>query len=265
MAILIPTLVISALGLVFGLLLGYAGKKFAVEVDERLNEVRNLLPGANCSGCGYPSCDAFAAALNSGKADVTSCAVNKAENRKLLSALLGTEDVEIEPSSANVICQGELRNCPPRLSYEGLTTCAAAHKFVPGLKGCEQACLGLGDCVRVCAFGAIVIEDNIAKIDPKKCTACGTCVKACPRSVIRLLPRGEKAAVLCRTTLPPRQARQICQTACIKCLICVKNCPEKAISEQNGQIVVDPHLCKGHGICAVKCPTKAIVLKNTSA
>ena len=53
MAVIAAAAVIGITGLLIGLLLGIAGKKFAVEVDEREAEVREVLPGNNCGGCGY--------------------------------------------------------------------------------------------------------------------------------------------------------------------------------------------------------------------
>ena len=262
MAILIPTLVISILGLAFGLLLGYAGKKFAVDVDERVMRIRDLLPGANCGGCGNPSCDAYAALLAAGKADVGDCAVNSADNSKAIGVLLGVEVKETLPSVANVLCQGDEDNCQVKASYDGLLTCKAA-SALGGNKGCAQACLGLGDCVKVCTFDALSIHQNIAEVDSNKCTACGTCVKECPRQIIRVLPKDKSARVLCRTTLNPRESRAICKTACIKCQLCVRSCPESAISFVNDQIEVDREKCTSCGICIDKCPTDAILLGET--
>ncbi len=262
MSILIPTLIIGSLGLLFGLLLAYASKRFAIQTDERVEKVRALLPGANCSGCGFPSCDAFAAALVSGKANINSCAVTLSENRKAIGAMLGMEVEDREPSASMVICQGDEDTCPTRIDYEGLMTCEAASKIAGGTKGCEQACLGLGDCVRACAFDAISIRDGLVHIDPDICTACGKCVEVCPRSVLRILPKKRSARVLCRTKLAPRDARKICNHACIKCQLCVRNCPENAISMVDGLIVVDPDKCTACGICEAKCPTGAIVVSG---
>ncbi len=265
MSILIPTLTIGAMGLLFGLLLAYASKRFAVQSDERVGQVRALLPGANCSGCGLPSCDAFAAALVAGNADVNSCAVSTADNRRKIGAMLGMEVVDTVPSASTVLCQGDEDICPPRITYEGLKTCQAASRIAGGTKGCEQACLGLGDCIRACAFDAIALKDGIVRIDPNKCTVCGKCVEVCPRSVLRILPIKRSARVLCRTKLAPRDARKICKKACIKCQLCVRNCPEDAISMVDGQIVVNQERCTACGICETKCPTGAIVVSGSTA
>ena len=66
--ILAATLMVGGTGLLIGILLGIAGKKFYVEVDERETKVREALPGNNCGGCGYPGCDGAAAAVVKGEA-----------------------------------------------------------------------------------------------------------------------------------------------------------------------------------------------------
>ena len=74
-AIIVATVVVAAVGLFIGIFLGVAGKKFAVEVDEREVAVRAALPGNNCGGCGYPGCDGLAAAIAKGEAPVNACPV----------------------------------------------------------------------------------------------------------------------------------------------------------------------------------------------
>ena len=57
---------VGGTGLVIGLLLGLAGKKFAVEVNEKEIAVREQLPGNNCGGCGYPGCDGLSGGRSGG-------------------------------------------------------------------------------------------------------------------------------------------------------------------------------------------------------
>ena len=66
MNIIIATAVVGITGLIIGLVLGIANKKFEVEVDEREIAVRGFLPGNNCGGCGYAGCDGLAAAIVKG-------------------------------------------------------------------------------------------------------------------------------------------------------------------------------------------------------
>lgn len=48
------------------------------------------------------------------------------------------------------------------------------------MKACKAGCLGCGKCVKVCAFDAIKVENNLAYIDPLKCKLCRKCVNECP-------------------------------------------------------------------------------------
>ena len=73
--IVIATLIVGVIGLLIGAALVAAGKKFYVEVDVREARVRACLPGNNCGGCGQAGCDAAAAAIVSGEADVNVCPV----------------------------------------------------------------------------------------------------------------------------------------------------------------------------------------------
>ena len=61
-SILIPVLVVGGMGLIFGVLLGVASKVFAVKEDERVPKILEVLPGANCGGCGFAGCSAYATA-----------------------------------------------------------------------------------------------------------------------------------------------------------------------------------------------------------
>lgn len=88
-AIIAATVLVAAVGLFIGVFLGVAGKKFAVEVDEKEVAVREALPGNNCGGCGYPGCDGLAAAIAKGEAPVNGCPVG-GERRKSVCSDHGT-------------------------------------------------------------------------------------------------------------------------------------------------------------------------------
>lgn len=261
MNILIPSAAIAVLGLLFGLLLGYAAKKFAVETDPRFDAVRELLPGANCGGCGNASCDAYADRLVKGLSGLNECAVINNENRQKIGEVLGIVSESQERKVPAVLCQGCEQNCPSRYEYKGYNSCRAAAMVSGGPKGCQQSCIGLGDCVTACTFGGIKIVDGLPMIDERLCHSCGACASACPRGVISMLSYKPVARIHCRTALVARDARSVCKTACLKCRLCERTCPVKAISVQdNGRLAVDESICTGCGLCAEKCPTKAIKL-----
>ena len=91
--ILIATLVVGVVGLVLGLALVTASKKFYVETDERVTQVRECLRGANCGACGYAGCDAVAEAIVKGEARVDACPGNSTENIAKIAAILGKEAI----------------------------------------------------------------------------------------------------------------------------------------------------------------------------
>ena len=169
--------VLGVVGLIFGILLEVADKKLAVEVDPRISKVGEALGGANCGACGYAGCAALAEAIVSGEAKPNAC---PAANMAAISEALGITVEEGEKMVARVICQGHNGVAKERYKYDGYTSCATAASMAGGPKECAYACIGLGDCMRVCSFGAISMNNGIASIDPNVCVACGNCEKACP-------------------------------------------------------------------------------------
>lgn len=257
---LFPALVMGGLGLVFGALLAFASQKFAVEVDPRQSQVRAALPGANCGGCGFPGCDGFAEAVVSGKAKVSGCAAGGAALAETIAKILGVEAEKEEPKIAFIKCKGTPDKTTKNCVYVGVMDCREA-AIVPG-KGptaCAFGCMGLGTCVRTCAFGAMSIENGIAVVDPEKCVGCGACVEQCPRGVIALIPRKSKSAVACSSPLKGPDVKKACSVGCIGCTLCAKNCPAQAIEMKGALAVIDPHKCTNCGVCATKCPVKNIV------
>ena len=196
--------VLGVVGLIFGILLEVADKKLAVEVDPRISKVGEALGGANCGACGYAGCAALAEAIVSGEAKPNAC---PAANMAAISEALGITVEEGEKMVARVICQGHNGVAKERYKYDGYTSCATAASMAGGPKECAYACIGLGDCMRVCSFGAISMNNGIASIDPNVCVACGNCEKACPRSAIRIIPAETKVLVLCRNKDIGRVAR----------------------------------------------------------
>lgn len=258
--ILIPGLILGGLGVLFGILLGVADKKFRVEKDETEEQVRALLPGANCGGCGRPSCDALAKALCEGKARPNDCVVNTAEKALAIGKLLGVEVSAPTRMQAVVKCQGKEGVCKDRYDYEGIHDCDAAAMVMNGRKACDVACLGFGNCEKVCVFGAIRMGDKgLPEIDPEKCTGCGRCAEECPKGVIELMPYGTKAQVLCRNQNAGKDVRAICSKGCISCKMCEKACKFDAIHVDSGVAVIDYDNCTGCLCCVEKCPTGTIV------
>ncbi|MCR4398552.1 MAG: RnfABCDGE type electron transport complex subunit B [Firmicutes bacterium] len=250
--------VMALMGVVFGILLGVAGKKFHVEVDPRVAKVRDCLPGANCGGCGYPGCDGFAEAVVAGKAPPNGCKPGGPSTAAKIADVLGVAVAAAgEREVARVMCAGG-GTCGDRATYKGIPSCRAAVLAGGGFKSCEFGCLGLGDCRRACQFGAISMSGGMPVVAEDKCVACGNCVKACPRGLIALLPESKGIQVACRSTAPGAATRKVCKVGCIGCRACVKACQSGAITVENNLARIDPVKCTLCGACVEKCPTRAI-------
>lgn len=272
--ILIAVAVLGGIALVSAVVLYVCSKKFAVYEDPRLGQVTALLPGANCGGCGYPGCSGMASALvkgaDAGSLDGLYCPVGGAEVMGQVADLLGMAVANTEPKVAVVRCNGTCELRPRIAEYNGLRTCTAMNSCGAGETGCGYGCLGCGDCVSVCSFGAIKMnaETGLPEVDEDKCTACGTCANACPRHIIELRKRGVKnrrVYVRCVNKDKGAAAMKACKAACIGCGKCEKECKFEAITIQDNLSYIDPDKCRLCRKCVEACPTHAIVAVNFPA
>ena len=259
-AIIVATVVVAAVGLFIGIFLGGAGKKFAVETDEREIAVREALPGNNCGGCGYPGCDGLAAAIAKGEAPVNGCPVGGDPVGKIIAGIMGQEAVETVRRTAFVKCTGTCDKTTENYVYTGTGDCQML-AFVPGggAKACAYGCLGYGSCVKACAFDAIHIIDGIAAVDREACKACGKCVDACPRHLIELIPYTQNVMVGCSSHDKGKAVTSSCETGCIGCKKCEKVCPNEAIRVDDFCAHIDYDKCTGCGACREACPRNVIL------
>ncbi len=251
-------LCLGGIGLIASLTLGFAAKKFAVEVDPREAAILDALPGANCGACGQAGCSGYAKAVAEGRLAPNLCTPGGSSTLEAIAAILGIEASAAEPVVAVVKCQGDNEKAMPKYQYLGLTDCNAAQKIADGPKACPGGCLGLGSCERICPFDAIHINDKgLAVVDRNKCTGCGKCVSVCPRGVISLAPKSVTTHVLCNSHDKGALVRKYCQVGCIGCMICKKTVPEGYVIENFLASVVYE---KPEGIEAAigKCPMKCI-------
>ena len=260
MNIVWAVVILGAMGALFGALLTFTAKIFAVPKDERRDAVREALPGANCGGCGYPGCDGCADAIAAGKAPVNACPVGGSEVAKKIGKIMGVEAEEQERMVARVVCQGGTDNCKARFEYKGIRDCVAASQVSDGYKSCKYACMGLGTCVRACPFGAIHIDESrhIAVVDEEKCQMCGKCVAACPKGVLELRPYKQKVDIACHNPGVGKSVSTNCQTGCIACQRCVKACKFGAITMVNNLPKIDYSKCRQCMMCAEACPNEAM-------
>jgi Na+-translocating ferredoxin:NAD+ oxidoreductase RNF subunit RnfB len=251
--------ILGGTGLFMGLFLAYAAKKFEVQKDPKIEEITGVLPGANCGGCGYPGCSGYATAIVESGAPMNACGPGGAATATKIGEIMGSAvDVSGPQKVARVLCQGH--KVAKKFDFTGsINTCTDIALYAGGDKNCRFACLGYGDCTKVCPVDAIHVSDGVAFVDENKCIACGLCVKACPKTVITLTALSKKVTVTCSSKDRGPIAKQACEVACIGCGLCVKNCPKEAIVVENNLALIDPEKCINCGICATKCPTHAIV------
>ena len=265
MEIIMPVIVLGILGLVFGAFLGVAAKAFRVDKDERIDQVAEYLAGANCGGCGYAGCAAFAEAVVKGEASPDACPSTKKENIQKIAEILGIAVADKEKFIAKVKCSGTCDKAAVKHVYDGVFDCVAALRYGGGEKACAYGCMGYGSCVSVCNFDAIHIENGIAKVDKDKCTGCGMCASICPKKIINMVPEVQRTFVLCSSKEKGAALKDVCQAGCIGCKICEKNCPKEAITVVNNLAVIDYDKCINCGICATKCPKGVIEFRKKNA
>jgi len=259
--IVLAAIIVGAIGLVFGLLLAFAAVIFKVDTDERIDEIEKVLPGANCGACGFPGCSGYAHAIVEEGKPINCCSVGKQAVADKIGKIMGISAEAEEPKVARVLCQGSLETAKDKYIYEGVRDCNAANRLAGGQKDCSFGCLGFGSCVSVCKFDAIHIENGIAVVDEEKCTACGMCVKACPKKIIEIQSKNS-VSVLCKNKQIGKEVMASCKSGCIACKICEKNCPLEAIKVIDNLAVIDKDKCKKCGICVEKCPKNVIKKYN---
>lgn len=180
-------LMMGGLGLFVGAGLAAASKIFYVYVDPLILAVDEVLPGANCGGCGKPGCSANAEAIVAGKAAPNSCVAAGPDVAEAIAAIMGVSVEAKEPDIARSGCYYGVQDADLKYIYDGLLDCRAAALLGGGMKVCSIGCLGLGTCARACPFGAIVMgPDNLPVVIEEKCTGCGTCERVCPKHIITL-------------------------------------------------------------------------------
>lgn len=260
--------ILTLLGVVLAVVLYLVAKKFKVEEDPRIDEVEKVLPGANCGGCGHAGCRAFAqSCVEAPNLENNFCPVGGNDVMQKVASVLGLEVAAKEPMVAVVRCNGTCEMRPRTNEYGGYNSCRVKAALYSGDTGCAFGCLGCGDCVAACQFGAISMDPatGLPVVDEEKCTACGACVKACPKSIIELRNKGRRnmrVFVSCVNKDKGAVARKACSAACIGCGKCAKVCPFDAITVENNLAYIDFAKCKLCKKCVAECPTGAIHAVN---
>jgi RnfABCDGE-type electron transport complex B subunit len=248
-----------ALGGVLGLILAVASKKFHVETDPRIEKIAEVLPNANCGACGLPGCVGYAEAIVEKGVAINLCAPGGKDAAAAIAQIMGVTAGASEPNFATCSCQKS--GVADNYQYSGVRDCTAASvtALAGGVSACRFGCLGFGNCVAACPFGALEMVNGLPVVDEEKCTGCKQCVAACPRGLMRVDPESRVVFVQCKSKDKGAVAGKICEHACIACKKCEKECPFDAIHVIDNLAVIDYGKCKNCGKCVQVCPKGVIV------
>ena len=257
--ILIPVIIVAVIGLIAGIILTVLSKVLYVAVDEKQAAIRDVLPGANCGACGFKGCDDYAKALAGENPPAANlCLPGAGGTAEAIAEVLGIKAEAVEKKVAVVRCGGSAEVTDTIMTYGGVQSCIAAKQFYGGQWACSHGCLGLGDCVSVCEYGALSVVNGLAVVDRDLCMACGLCVKTCPNHVITIAPASKQVYVGCNSPQAGAKVIKTCKEGCIGCRKCEKVCKFEAITVENNLASIDFDKCKNCGLCAKECPTHAI-------
>jgi RnfABCDGE-type electron transport complex B subunit len=250
------------MAMIFSYILGWANKKFKVEVDPKIEEVIEALPGANCGGCGYIGCSDYAVAIVADNDPVNKCTVGGQACAQEIANIMGVEVGDMVPLHAVVHCNAPASSRLGMTQYAGEKRCASAQQ-VAGVQGCTFGCLGYGDCVQACNYDAVHIVDGLARVDYEKCIGCGACTKACPRGIISIESFKEKTIpeVAWSNKDKAKDAKAVCNNACVGCKMCAKESDLFTISDNLSKCNYDDYSASKYEDAVKadeKCPTGCI-------
>ncbi|MBR5192140.1 MAG: 4Fe-4S binding protein [Clostridia bacterium] len=254
----IVTLIVAVIAIIFAVLIVIVYKLCHVEEDKTVEVISEKLAGANCGGCGFTGCNAFAKALAEGKANLSMCGPTANENKAEIAKLLNLPFTAEEQAYAVVKCAGGL-NSKNKFEYVGNEGCIAQIAFMGGKKVCPNGCLCGGTCASLCPYHAITpSKDGVMVVNKALCEACGVCAKKCPKHIIELIPKSSKVYVACSTTCKGKEVVNTCKVGCISCGLCEKACKYGAIKLENNVPVIDYKKCVGCKACVSACRRKVI-------
>ncbi len=259
MKFIFPAILIAVIAGALAFFLAFLGQKMSVEHDERIDAVKEHLSGANCGGCGYAGCGAFAEALVKGETDLSKCNATSKKDKDAIAEILNITVIAGERTVAYVACNGG-NACDNKFEYQGYGDCVSAEILAGGNKGCDVGCMGLGSCSMVCPHHAIMVNKDtaVSEVDSSHCTSCGACIATCPKALIKRVPVSAVAVIACSNKCKAKEVMAVCKNGCIACGKCARTCPSQAITIVDNLAVIDYEKCSRCGACIDACPRKCI-------
>lgn len=164
-AVWIAIAAVSVLGLLFGMILGFASRRFAADEDPIVDRIDDILPQSQCGQCGYPGCRPYAEAVGNQGENINRCAP-------------GGEAVMLKIAT--------LLNVDPQPIGED-TQAAEPVRMLAVID--EPNCIGCTKCIQACPVDAIVGATRaMHTVVSDLCTGCNLCVDPCPTACIELRP-----------------------------------------------------------------------------
>ena len=255
----IAIITMGGLGFFFAGALAIADRKLRVEENPLIGSVNEVLPNANCGACGNAGCYDFAFKVVEGKAAPNGCPVGGSDTAEEIARIMGIDPGESVKLVARILCHGGMAEAARKSAeYAGPESCSVMTLVSGGDKLCLYGCLGGGDCVSACQFGAIYLNENgLPEVIEELCTGCGLCAKACPRNVIEVHPIDRELFVFCKNLDDPKTSKKVCSVACLGCGLCARK-SDGGIVMQNNLAIIDFTKLDISKIPIDKCSTKAI-------
>lgn len=257
---------IGLIGAILGAVLAYASKVFHVEVDPKVEKIADILPQANCAACGYTGCSKYAEEIVTNGVAINLCTPGGQSVIDEIATIMGVEATAGKAMVAYCACNGTKENAKDRFEYYGPKSCSSAAFLSGGQKTCDYGCLGFGECVEACTFGAMYMDEKtgLPVVIDEKCVGCGACVRACPKDVMKMMPKNSKVYIACNSKAKGKEVMDACKVGCIGCKICTtpKVTPSGALKMEGDLPVINYEIEEDFVNAKFKCPKSCFIDKS---